>query len=282
MTQVYLPPDANCLLTTLHHCLRSKNYVNLIIGSKQPTAVYLTPSEAAEHCAAGAGIFHFASTPPADAATPSRTGSTERPAVVLCGIGTETTFEAVQAAALLRKLAPSLHVRVANVTDLMVLSAEDSHPHALSPAAFDELFPPGCPVLFNYHGYASELRALLFCRLVDENLRRGVHGPARRVEVRSYEEEGSTTTPFDMMLANRVSRFHVAAWAVRAAVAAGWNGAGDDHVDRDSGQAAEAEWVGQTAVEKEIWRRAKDVKDFINKEGKGLCARLVVSDEHLS
>ncbi|KAK4136018.1 D-xylulose 5-phosphate/D-fructose 6-phosphate phosphoketolase [Trichocladium antarcticum] len=195
--RVYLPPDANTLLSTLHHCLASRNHTNLIIGSKQPTPVYLTASEAAAHCAAGASIFHFASA--ADDATPD---------VVLVGIGVELTFEVVAAAALLRQLAPALHVRVVNVTDLLILPPESRHPHALSDAAFAALFTADRPALFNYHGYATELQGLLF----------GRPGTAR-MRVNGYCEEGSTTTPFDMMLVNGVSRFDVAERALRAVAA---------------------------------------------------------------
>ncbi|KAK4149339.1 XFP N-terminal domain-containing protein [Chaetomidium leptoderma] len=198
--RVYLPPDANCLLSTVHHCLKSRNKTNLIIGSKQPTAVYLSPSEAAEHCRLGASIWDFASCP--SAAHP--------PDVVLVGIGVEVTFETVKAAELLRALCPALRVRVVNVSDLMILVPESKHPHALSKEKFEELFTADRPVLFNYHGYPAELQGILFGR-------REAAGAVRRgMSVAGYMEEGSTTTPFDMMLVNRVSRFHVAEKALRA------------------------------------------------------------------
>ncbi|KAH7055723.1 putative D-xylulose 5-phosphate/D-fructose 6-phosphate phosphoketolase [Macrophomina phaseolina] len=193
--RVYLPPDANCFLSTLSHCLRSKNYVNLMVGSKQPTPVFFTPSEAEAHCRAGAGIFKFAST-----------DGGRDPDVVLVGIGTELTFEVVKAAELLRALAPTLRVRVVNVTDLMILSLDGAHPHAFTSQAFDALFTPDRPVHFNYHGYRHELAGLLFGR-----------PQAQRVSIEAYREEGTTTTPFDMMLANHVSRFHVALRALEAA-----------------------------------------------------------------
>ncbi len=119
--QVYLPPDSNCFLSTLHHCLGSRNYVNLIIGAKQPAPVYLSPSEAADHCRRGASIWKWVSTD--DGTSPD---------IVLVGIGVELTFEVIKAIELLRSMEPSLRVRMVNVTDLMVLSAESSHPHALS------------------------------------------------------------------------------------------------------------------------------------------------------
>ncbi|OQE95379.1 hypothetical protein PENNAL_c0002G11400 [Penicillium nalgiovense] len=193
--RVYLPPDANTFLTTIHHCLKSKNYINLMVGSKQPTPVYLTPKEAESHCRAGASIWKFCST---DDGT--------NPDVVLVGIGVEVMFEVIAAAALLRKLIPELRVCVINVTDLMILDNEGAHPHALSNEAFDDLFTSDKPIHFNYHGYPAELQGLLFGR-----------PRLDRVSVAGYIEEGSTTTPFDMMLVNRVSRFHVAQHAIRGA-----------------------------------------------------------------
>ena len=191
--RVYFPPDANTFLSTLAHCLRSKNYVNLMVGSKQPAPVFLSAAEADSHCRAGASVFKFAST-----------DSGLDPDVVLVGIGAELTFEVVAAAALLRKLVPELRVRVVNVTDLMILSHEGDHPHALSHDDFAALFTDFKPVHFNYHGYATEIKGLLFGR---PNL--------DRVTIEAYNEEGSTTTPLDMMLRNRVSRWHVAEAAIK-------------------------------------------------------------------
>lgn len=195
VARVYLPPDANCFLSTIHHCLKSKNYVNLMIGSKQPTAVYLSPNDAAEHCRKGAGVWKFAST-----------DGGKDPDVVLVGVGVEVTFEVVKAAEMLRQLLPGLRVRVINVTDLMVLASESRHPHALSRVEFLDMFTEDKAVCFNYHGYAAELQGLLFGRP-------GLH----RMTVEGYKEEGTTTTPFDMMLVNGVSRFDVAKRALRGA-----------------------------------------------------------------
>ncbi|EGE02360.1 phosphoketolase [Trichophyton equinum CBS 127.97] len=170
----------------------ARNYVNLMIGSKQPTQIYLSAEEAETHCRAGGSTWGFASTD----------GGLD-PDVVLVGIGTEVTFEVIQAAAILRKVVPDLRVRVVNVTDLMILGSERSHPHSLSDETFDALFTADRPIHFNYHGYETELKGLLFGRpRVD------------RITIGCYMEEGSTTTPFDMMLLNRVSRFHVAKAAV--------------------------------------------------------------------
>ena len=190
--RVYLPPDANTFLTTMHHCLQSKNYINLMVGSKQPTPVYLTPEEAENHCRAGASVWKFCSTD--DGLDPD---------VVLVGIGVEVMFEVVQAAAILQERTPSLRIRVVNVTDLMILENEGRHPHALSSEGYNNLFTEDKPIHFNYHGYPTELQGLLFGR-----------PRLDRVSIAGYVEEGSTTTPFDMMLVNRVSRYHVAQAAI--------------------------------------------------------------------
>ncbi|KAJ6466558.1 phosphoketolase [Mycena vitilis] len=191
--RVYLPPDANCFLSTMAHCLRAKNYVNLMVGSKQPTPVWLSPEDADKHCIAGASVWKFASV-----------DEGVDPDVVIVGIGVEVTFEVIAAAALLRKHVPALRVRVVNVTDLMILSAKASHPHALSDEAFDTLFTPDKAIHFNYHGYPIELKGLLFGRPRLE-----------RVSIEGYREEGTTTSPFDMMLCNHTSRYDVAVAAIR-------------------------------------------------------------------
>ncbi|KAL1744164.1 XFP N-terminal domain-containing protein [Schizophyllum fasciatum] len=196
LARVYLPPDANCFLSTVAHCVRAKNYINLMVGSKQPTPVWLSPEEADLHCVAGASVWKFASV-----------DEGKDPDVVLVGIGVEVTFEVIAAAALLRKLCPALRLRVVNVTDLMILSEEGTHPHALNNLSFDTLFTKDRPIHFNYHGYPIELKGLLF----------GRPGISERVTMEGYREEGTTTSPFDMMLANHTSRFHVAAAAVRGA-----------------------------------------------------------------
>lgn len=226
--RVYLPPDANCFLSTVHHCLRSKNYVNLMIGSKQPTAVYLSADEAAEHCKKGASIWKFASN-----------DEGKEPDVVIVGLGVEVTFEVVKAAELLRTIAPELRVRVINVTDLMVLMAESRHPHALTRADFNDMFTKEKTICFNYHGYPTELQGLLFGRP-------GLH----RMSVEGYKEEGSTTTPFDMMLVNCVSRFDVASRALKGAA---------EENDKVKGKLNEAL--------KKIDERVKEVRDYIKANG---------------
>ena len=166
-----------------------------MVGSKQPQPVFLSPEEADKHCRAGASVWKFAST-----------DGGLNPDVVIVGIGAELTFEVIEAAAMLRKLTPSLRVRVVNVTDLLILKREGGHPHALSHEDFEALFTADCPIHFNYHGYGDEIKGLLFGR-----------PKLSRVSVASYSEEGSTTTPLDMMLRNGVSRYHVAEAAVRGA-----------------------------------------------------------------
>ncbi|KAF8502562.1 D-xylulose 5-phosphate/D-fructose 6-phosphate phosphoketolase [Hysterangium stoloniferum] len=193
IARVYLPPDANCFLSTLAHCLRAKNYVNLMVGSKQFTPVWLSPEEADQHCIAGASVWKFASV-----------DGGVSPDVVLVGIGVEMTMEVLAASALLRQCCPELRVRVVNVTDLMILAPYGVHPHGLSADAFEGLFTPDRAVHFNYHGYPIELKGLLAGR-----------PNTHRITIEGYDEEGTTTTPFDMMLVNRTSRYHVAAAAVR-------------------------------------------------------------------
>lgn len=166
-----------------------------MVGSKQPTPVYLSPDEAENHCRAGATVWEFCST-----------DKGRDPDVVLCGIGVEVTFEVICAAALLRQRTPGLRVRVVNVTDLMVLDNESAHPHALSNEAFDNMFTQDKPIHFNFHGYPTELQGLLFGRPHVE-----------RATIAGYMEEGTTTTPFDMMLVNGTSRYHIAKAAIRGA-----------------------------------------------------------------
>lgn len=226
MARVYLPPDANCALSTIAHCLKSKGYTNLMVGSKQPTPVYLSPEEAKEHTKNGAGVFKFCSN-----------DDDGKQDVVLVGIGTETTLEVVSAAALLRKLTPKLKVRVVNVTDLMILGPPGSHPHALEPEEFDELFTRDKPVIVNYHGYANEIAGLLF----------GRGGVDKRWEIDGYKEEGSTTTPFMMMLVNKVSRFDIVEKVAKAL------GDGED----------------ANKLRVEVEKRKKEIVDYVNKEGKG-------------
>ena len=203
VSRIYLPPDANCLLSVADHCLRSRNYVNLIVCDKQPHLQYLSMEEAALHCARGASIWEWA----------SNTGD-EEPDVVLACAGDVPTLETLAAVAWLRQRMPDLRVRVVNIVDLMALFPPDRHPHGMSETDFVNLFTADKPVIFAFHGYQ---------RVVHEI----VHGRANaeRFHVRGFNEQGTTTTPFDMVLLNGMSRYHLAIEAIKRAEHAG------DHAD---------------------------------------------------
>jgi xylulose-5-phosphate/fructose-6-phosphate phosphoketolase len=187
IVRVYLPPDANCLLSVADHCLRSRDYVNVIVAGKQPALDYLTMDEAVAHCTRGLGIWEWASC-----------DDGEEPDVVLACAGDIPTLETVAAAALLREHLPELRVRVINVVDLMRLQPESKHPHGLPDSQFDALFTSDRPVIFAYHGYPSLIHRLTYRRRNHANL-----------HVRGYNEEGTTTTPFDMLMLNDLDRFHL-------------------------------------------------------------------------
>jgi xylulose-5-phosphate/fructose-6-phosphate phosphoketolase len=185
--RVYLPPDANCLLSVADHCLRSRDYVNVIVAGKQPALDYLTIDEAIAHCTRGIGIWEWASNDEGG-----------EPDVVLACAGDIPTLEAVSAVAILRERLPELKVRLINVVDLMRLEPESEHPHGLSDAQFDALFTTSRPVIFAYHGYPSLIHRLTYRRANHQNF-----------HVRGYVEEGTTTTPFDMVMLNDLDRFHL-------------------------------------------------------------------------
>ncbi len=192
--RIYLPPDTNCLLSTINHCLTSTDKINLVIASKQRMPQWLSMDEADEHCRKGATIWRWAST-----------DNGEEPDVVLAASGVYPTNELLAAAWLLRDELPDLRVRVVNVTDLLILQTESFHPHGLTPEAFDSLFTANKPVIFNFHGYPVAVKQLLF------------HRPAfPRFQINGYIEEGTTTTPFDLFVQNLASRYHVVVQAVRA------------------------------------------------------------------
>jgi xylulose-5-phosphate/fructose-6-phosphate phosphoketolase len=187
IVRVYLPPDANCLLSVADHCLRSRHYVNVIVAGKQPALDYLSMDEAIAHCTRGIGIWDWASN---DAGG--------EPDVVLACAGDVPTLETLSAAALLRRYLPEVRVRVVNVVDLMRLQPDSEHPHGMTDAAFDALFTADKPVVFAYHGYPTLIHRLTY--------RRRNHG---NLHVRGYKEEGTTTTPFDMVMLNDMDRFHL-------------------------------------------------------------------------
>jgi xylulose-5-phosphate/fructose-6-phosphate phosphoketolase len=194
IARVYLPPDANCLLSVADHCLRSKSYVNLIIIDKQPQLQWLAMPEAREHCARGLSIWQWASNDGGD------------PDVVLGCAGDVPTLETLAAAAWLRTHAPGLRVRVVNVVDLMRLFSPREHPHGMSDELFVETFTRDIDVCFTFHGYAGAVHQLLHAR-----------PGAQRFHVRGYKEEGTTTTPFDMVVLNEISRYDIAIDALRRA-----------------------------------------------------------------
>jgi len=185
--RVYLPPDANCLLSVADHCLRSRHYVNVVVAGKQPSLDFLTMPEAIAHCTRGIGIWDWAS---------SDDGG--EPDVVLGCAGDIPTLETVAAAAILRERVPELKVRVVNVVDLMRLQDATEHPHGLSNGLFDALFTTDKPVIFAYHGYPWLIHRLTYRRTSHHNL-----------HVRGYKEEGTTTTPFDMVMLNDMDRYHL-------------------------------------------------------------------------
>jgi xylulose-5-phosphate/fructose-6-phosphate phosphoketolase len=187
IVRVYLPPDANTLLSVADHCLRSRHYVNVVVAGKQPALDYLSIEDAIIHCKRGAGIWEWASNDDSGA-----------PDVVLACCGDIPTLETLAAADLLRRHLPELMVRVVNVVDLMRLQPDTEHPHGLSDAEFDAIFTQDRPVVFAYHGYPWLIHRLTY--------RRTNH---RNIHVRGYKEEGTTTTPFDMVMLNHLDRFHL-------------------------------------------------------------------------
>jgi xylulose-5-phosphate/fructose-6-phosphate phosphoketolase len=186
--RVYLPPDANTLLSVADHCLRSRNFVNVIVAGKQPALQWLTMEQAVPHCARGVGIWDWASN--------DRGGE---PDVVMACAGDVPTLETLAAVDFLRRRCPDLKIRVVNVVDLMTLQPKEEHPHGLSEEDFDAIFTKDRPILFAYHGYPWLIHRLTY--------RRANHG---NLHVRGYKEEGTTTTPFDMAVRNDIDRYHLA------------------------------------------------------------------------
>jgi xylulose-5-phosphate/fructose-6-phosphate phosphoketolase len=185
--RVYLPPDANTLLSVMNHCLRSRNYVNVVVAGKQPALQYLDMDAAVTHCTAGIGIWAWASN-----------DQGAEPDVVMACAGDVPTLETLAAVHLLRQHIPELKIRVVNVVDLMRLQPAEEHPHGLSNAAFDSLFTTDKPTIFAYHGYPWLIHRLTYRRTNHPNL-----------HVRGYKEEGTTTTPFDMVVRNDLDRYHL-------------------------------------------------------------------------
>jgi xylulose-5-phosphate/fructose-6-phosphate phosphoketolase len=192
VVRVYLPPDANCLLSVADHCLRSRNYVNVIVAGKHPELQWLDMESAIEHCTNGIGIWDWASN-----------DNGAEPDLVMACAGDVPTLETLAAVDLLRKHFPELKIRVINVVDLMTIQPSGEHPHGLTDADFDSLFTTDKPVIFAYHGYPWLIHRLTYRRHNHDNL-----------HVRGYKEEGTTSTPFDMTVMNDLDRFHLAGDAV--------------------------------------------------------------------
>ncbi|MEZ5118860.1 MAG: hypothetical protein R2686_03015, partial [Candidatus Nanopelagicales bacterium] len=216
--RVYLPPDTNTLLSTMDHCLRSRNYVNVVVAGKQPGLDLLDAEQARLHCTRGIGMFEWASSD----------GGAE-PDVVLACAGDVPTLEILAATAILREHLPELRVRVVNVVDLMRLLPHSEHPHGLRDSEYDALFTTDKPVIFNYHGYPWLIHRLTYSRNGHSNL-----------HVRGYKEEGTTTTPFDMCVMNDIDRFHLVI----------------DVIDRVPGLGSNAAGLRQAMVDKRLEHRA--------------------------
>jgi xylulose-5-phosphate/fructose-6-phosphate phosphoketolase len=232
--RVYLPPDANCLLSVADHCLRSRDYVNVIVAGKQPSLDWLPMDEAVLHCTRGIGTWDFA----------SNDGEGD-PDVVMACCGDIPTLETLAAVALLRQHFPELTIRVVNVVDLMRLQPELEHPHGLSDTEFDALFTSSRPVVFAFHGYPWLIHRLTYRRHNHEN-----------IHVRGYKEEGTTTTPFDMVMLNDLDRFHLVM----------------DVIDRVPGLGSRAAHVRQLMVDERLRHRqytrdhgedSPDVRDWV-------------------
>jgi xylulose-5-phosphate/fructose-6-phosphate phosphoketolase len=216
--RVYLPPDANTLLSVADHCLRSRSYVNVIVAGKQPALSWLSMDQAIAHCERGAGIWGWAS---------SDAGG--EPDVVLGCCGDVPTLETLAAADILRQQLPDVRVRVVNVVDLMRLQPSGEHPHGMTDAEFNALFTTDRPIVFAYHGYPWLIHRLTYRRANHDNL-----------HVRGYKEEGTTTTPFDMVMLNDLDRFHLVM----------------DVIDRVPGLADRAGHVRQLMVDSRALARA--------------------------
>jgi xylulose-5-phosphate/fructose-6-phosphate phosphoketolase len=192
VVRIYLPPDANTLLSVADHCLRSRHYINLIVAGKQPAPQWLPIDEAIAHCTKGLGAWQWAS------------NDDGGPDVVMACCGDVPTLETLAAVCLLRERLPDLRIRVVNVVDLMALQPTSEHPHGLPDEDFDQLFPAGTPVVFAFHGYPWLIHRLTYRRHNHDN-----------IHVRGYKEEGTTTTPFDMCVLNNIDRFQLALDVIR-------------------------------------------------------------------
>jgi xylulose-5-phosphate/fructose-6-phosphate phosphoketolase len=233
IVRVYLPPDANTLLCTIDHCLRSRDYINVIVAGKQPALNYLSMDEAVLHCARGLGIWDWASN-----------DNGELPDVVMACAGDVPTLETLAAVDILRERFPELKVRVVNVVDLMRLEPDTEHPHGLTDAQFDAIFTHDRPVVFAYHGYPWLIHRLTYRRSNHHNL-----------HVRGYKEEGTTTTPFDIVMMNDLDRFHLVMDVIDRVPSLGSRAAGvrQDMVDSRARARAWTREYGEDAPEVAGW-----------------------------
>jgi xylulose-5-phosphate/fructose-6-phosphate phosphoketolase len=235
--RIYLPPDANTLLSVTDHCMRSRNYVNVVVAGKQPAPQWLSMDAAVKHCTAGAGIWEWAST-----------DGRGEPDVVLACCGDVPTMETLAAAEILRRELPRLKVRVINIVDLMKLQQPSEHPHGLPDRDFDAMFTKDKPIIFAFHGYPWLIHRLAYRRKNHPNL-----------HVRGYKEEGTTTTPFDMVVLNDLDRFHLVM----------------DVVDRLPGLGARAGYLkqklGEKLIEHKLWIRehGEDLPEVMSWRWKG-------------
>ena len=200
IVRVYFPPDANCLLSVMDHCLRSRHYVNVVIAGKHPSPQWLAMDAAIKHCTAGIGIWHWAGN---DGTTEADNHQRAEPDLVMACAGDVPTLETLAAVSILREYLPDLKIRVVNVVDLMKLQPENEHPHGLRDQDFDALFTRDKPVIFAFHAYAGLIHRLTYRRTNHQNLH--VHG---------YKEEGTITTAFDMTVLNDLDRFHLVMAAI--------------------------------------------------------------------
>ena len=186
ITRIYLPPDANCLLSCFEHCMKSKNYINVLVASKHLRPQWLTMEQAVKHCTQGLGIWDFASN-----------DQESEPDIIMVCAGDTPTLESLAAVSILHEHLPKLKIRFINVVDLFKLQTQSKHPHGLSDEEYDALFTKKKPILFNFHGYPSLIHELLYERT------------NHNIVVKGYIEEGSITTPFDMRVQNEIDRYHL-------------------------------------------------------------------------
>ena len=234
IVRLYFPPDANTLLWVTDHCLKTYNRINVITAGKQPAPQWLSADAAEAHCRAGAGVWTWAGTVSTD----------EEPDVVMACAGDVPSLETLAAVDLLRRSLPEMKIRVVNVVDLMTLQSHSEHPHGLTDEAFDALFTKDRPVIFAYHGYPYLIHRLTYRRANHDNFH--VHG---------FREEGTTTTPFDMVVLNQLDRFHLALAVIRRVTGL---------ADRMEGLAAflEAKLLEHTAYVREHGEDMPEIRDW--------------------